>query len=96
MLRKFLSSLIPHRSSPLSWSLPYDPAPLKARLAALDAADPLYPLLLGFLDSTIVVQAETRVSPDAGAHQFVGRQNAVSELRGDLERLWAETHQKKG
>lgn len=76
------------------WSHPYDVTALRARLAALAPDDPLHPLLLGYLDHCTVTWSDTRVTADDAAHQFVGRLNALADLRTDFQRLWAETHTK--
>lgn len=73
------------------WSQTYDIGPLKQRLAGLDKTDPLYPLLLGFLDAQIVALADAKVSADA-AQQFVGRQNMCADLKQELRSLWLQSH----
>jgi hypothetical protein len=74
------------------WSLPYDVTPLKRRLAQLPADDPLYPLLLGYLDACVVNHAGVPVAPEL-ANQFVGKLHALDELRSDLRVLWDTAHQ---
>lgn len=74
------------------WSTPYDESPLKARLGALPPNDPLYPLLLGYLDAAIVAHAGLPVPPEM-AGQFVGKLNALDDLRSNLARLWHAAHQ---
>lgn len=74
------------------WSLPYNVQPLRERLAGLDSKDPLYPLLMGWLDAWAVMAADTRVSADHAAHQFVGQMNMIANIKSDLRGLWAETH----
>jgi len=74
------------------WSQPFDVKPLLQRLGNLPPDDPLYPLLLGYLDATIVHHADTRVSDDAAAHQYAGRLGMVATLRSDLTKLWHDAH----
>lgn len=64
---------------------------LRQRLALLDANDPIYPLLLGFLDAQIVAQAETKLSTDA-AEQFAGRLTMCATLKAELTNVWAQSH----
>lgn len=78
------------------WSVPYDIQPLRERLAGLPATDPLFPLLMGWFDAWAVLGAETRVSADHAAHQFVGQMNALANVKADFRALWANTHQADG
>ena len=73
------------------WAWPYDVQPLVQRLAALDINDPLYPLLLGFLDAQILSQSSVALSPEALA-QWAGRVNMCSDLKGELCQLWRQSH----
>ena len=79
-----------------SWSVPYDIQPLRERLAGLPATDPLFPLLMGWFDAWAVMGAETRVSADHAAHQFVGQMNALANVKDDFRALWANAHQADG
>jgi hypothetical protein len=76
-----------------SWSRPYDMKQLKGRLAGLAHDDALLPLLLGYLDAHAVAHADTKVSADLAAHQFVGRLNMLADLKHDLEQVWREAHE---
>jgi hypothetical protein len=77
-----------------TWSCPYDISLLRARLAALDNSDPLFPLLMGFLDSQIVSQAEAQLSSDA-TQQFAGRLQMCATLKAELANVWRQSHGKK-
>ena len=90
MFMQFFPAPKPETNPPL-WSLPYDVTALKQRLAQLPPDDPLYPLLLGYLDACVVNHADARVTTDQ-ANQFVGRLNALADLRTDLHKLWREAH----
>lgn len=79
----------PHRD----WARPYDMKQLKGRLAGLAHDDALLPLLLGYLDAHAVAHADTKVSADLAAHQFVGRLNMLADLKHDLEQVWREAHE---
>lgn len=74
------------------WSKPYDVAALKQRLGQLPPDDPLYPLLLGYLDACVINHADVKVSPEM-ANQLVGKINALAELRSDFKTLWTVAHQ---
>lgn len=89
MFKKLLNRIWP--VCPASWSFPYDIQALRTRLAALDANDPLYPLLLGFLDAQIVSQAESQLSADATA-QFAGRLQMCATLKAELANVWRQSH----
>ncbi len=67
-------------------------APLRQRLAELPKTVPLYPLF-GLLDAHCVAQADTRVSPDAATHQFVGRLNILADLRAEVVQPWKSAHE---
>lgn len=71
--------------------IPLDKVALKQRLAALDKTDPLFPLLLGWLDAQIVAQADGRVSEDMAA-QFIGRLNMCADLKQEWRNVWLEAH----
>jgi len=77
------------------WSHSYDVAQLRARLARLPADDELLPLLTGYLDACAAANADTRVSADHAAHQFVGQMNMLANLKRDVEELWASAHSRK-
>ena len=78
-----------------TWSLPYDPEPLRRRLAELPPTDALFPLLTAFLDATIVSQSTVRVADSASAQQLAGRLNMVADLKADWQTLWVDTHKKQ-
>lgn len=81
------------QSSPAqSWARPYDLAPLVERLAALDVGDPLYPLLLGFLDQQMVSQCSAVLDQDSIA-MFAGRVKMCADLKEELGRVWLRSHQ---
>ena len=79
------------RHGAMGWSHPYDVGALRARLAGLEAKDPLFPLLLGFLDAQIVANAEAQLSSDATA-QFAGRMKMLADLKAELANVWRQSH----
>lgn len=79
------------RRSNAGWSHPYDVQALRNRLAGFDAKDPLFPLLIGFLDAQIVANAEAQLSSDATA-QFAGRMKMLADLKAELANVWRQSH----
>jgi hypothetical protein len=89
-MKKLLLNWLGKTSAP-GWEHPYDVQGLRNRLAGLDAKDPLFPLLLGFLDAQIVAAAEAQLSSDATA-QFAGRLKAFADTKAELANVWRQSH----
>lgn len=90
---KWIKRLFARRSRRRVMVRQFDYQKFKQRLAAIPGDDPLWPLLLEFLDAN--VHTETSISVQAGlddaeAHRFRGRIGMCMDLRSDLEKALRE------
>jgi hypothetical protein len=68
---------------------------LKARIGLLAADDPLWPMLLAWLEANIKTETHALAPPGIGdeeAHRSRGRVGMLLDLEAQLNQLWRDSH----
>jgi hypothetical protein len=76
-------------------AVPHDLERLKARVGALAADDPLWPMLLGLVRRNVETEMEALARPGIGdeeAHRARGRVGMMLDFEGQMRGVWEETH----